>query len=196
MMKAAIRLTMLGLMMGATAVQAWALPQGTERTREARSQQRVERSRPAPDRPQADRGQRGDGSAGSRTGNVGRNQHVPDMRVYAQRLRQEVAVHRTRLARLDRLDGIYSGKGMRAKVSEVRELRIREVRRFQRLLMRFRDALGPANFERAAASLRIRGREAAPNVTRQNPAQRASRRLAPRARDESNTNTRRGGKEN
>ncbi len=196
MMKAAIRLTMLGLMMGATAVQAWALPQGTERTREARPQQRAERSRPAPDRPQADRGQRGDGSARSRTGNVGRKQHVPDMRVYAQRLRQEVAVHRTRLARLDRLDGIYSGKGMRAKVSEVRELRIREVRRFQRLLMRFRDALGPANFERAAASLGIRGREAPPKVTRQNPAQRASRRSAPHARDESNTNTRRGGKEN
>ena len=199
-MKTAIRLTMLGLLMGATAVQAWALPQGTERPREARPQQRAERSRPAPARQNAARAQRGDGSAGSRSGNVSGNvrgnRHVPDMRVYGQRLRQEVAVHRTRLARLDRLDRIYSGRGMRVKVSEVRRLRNREVSRFQRLLMRFRDALGPANYERAAASLGIGGQVAPPNVTRQNQAQRKPQRSAPRARNESKTNTRRGGKEN
>lgn len=193
-MKAAIRLTMLGLLMGIAPVQAWASP-GAQRARDARPQQRAERSRPVPAQQHAVRGQRGDGSAGASSGVTGGNQHVPNKRVYAQRLQQEVAVHRSRMARLDQLDRIYSGKGMRARVSEVQMLRNREVRRFQVLLQRFRDALGPADFQLAAAALRIRGREAARNVPRQNPVQQRSRRSAPERQNDRKRITRQGEKE-
>lgn len=192
--KAAIRLAMLGLLMGTMGFQAWASPQRAERTPDARPQQRAERSRSAvrtqqagtrqPVRQNAVHGQRGAESAGSRARITGRNPHVPNKRVYAQRLQQEVAVHRTRMARLDQLDRIYSDKGMRAKVSEVQMIRNREVRRYQLLLQRFRDAMGPADFQRAAAMLRIRDRGGARDGTHENPVRQVSRRSVLERRNE------------
>ncbi len=70
-----------------------------------------------------------------------------------ERVKNSETVHRGRMARLDKLQAIYTEKKAETKLAELRILRERELERYQADVNAFRTELGDPTYERIKASL-------------------------------------------
>ena len=128
-----------------------------KRTQEARDKQTAERVQAARDKQTAGRVQGARDKQQSEKGAqraAGARAKLKALDTQALRsLGNQVKIHETNVARIDKLTEIFTRKGDKARLEQVRKLRTAEDTRYEAIIGRFKNALGAQRFASVRARL-------------------------------------------